>query len=87
MDPWDRRVIGDLLVKLREAQVGVIMMPILFSEPDRLGGDEQLANLLQGSFVVIAQVGTSQTNKNSVIHVVLQKLVIHYHGYLNGMVC
>ena len=64
--PWDRRVIGDLLVKLREAQVGVIMMPILFSEPDRLGGDEQLANLLQGSFVVIAQVGTSQTNKNSV---------------------
>ena len=62
--PWDRRVIGDLLVKLKEAQVGVIMI-ILFSESDRLGGDEQLANLLQGSFVVIAQVGTSQTNKNS----------------------
>ena len=50
MVPWDRRVIGDLLVKLEEAQVGVIMMPILFSEPDELGGDEQLAKFITRFF-------------------------------------
>jgi len=42
------------------------MMPILFSEPDRLGGDEIFSQTLQGNFVVIAQVGTTQTNKNTV---------------------
>ena len=64
--PWKRDVLADLIVKLRQSGVGVIMMPILFSEPDRLGGDEVLAQTLQGNFVVIAQVGTTQTNKNTV---------------------
>ena len=30
--PWDRRILADLVLKLREAQVGIIVMPILFSE-------------------------------------------------------
>ena len=64
--PFNRQVISDLIIKLRQSGVGVIMMPILFSEPDRLGGDEVLAQTLQGNFVVIAQVGTTQTNKNTV---------------------
>ena len=64
--PWKRDVLADLIVKLRQSGVGVIMMPILFSEPDRLGGDEIFAQTLQGNFVVIAQVGTTQTNKNTV---------------------
>ena len=42
------------------------MIPILFSEEDRLGGDDILANTLIDNGVVIAQVGTSQINKNSV---------------------
>ena len=40
-------------------------MPILFSEEDRLGGDKQLAEVLQYG-VVISQVGTTQANKNAV---------------------
>ena len=64
--PFNREVIADLIIKLRESGVGVIMMPILFSEPDRLGGDEIFSQTLQGNFVVIAQVGTTQTNKNTV---------------------
>jgi len=64
--PWKRDVLADVIIKLRQSGVGVIMMPILFSEPDRLGGDEVLAQTLQGNFVVIAQVGTTQTNKNTV---------------------
>ena len=64
--PFNREVLADLIIKLRESGVGVIMMPILFSEPDRLGGDEIFSQTLQGNFVVIAQVGTTQTNKNTV---------------------
>src|SRR6056300_606201 len=64
--PWKRDVLADLIYKLRESGVGVIMMPILFSEPDRLGGDEVFAQSLSGMGVVIAQVGTTQTNKNTV---------------------
>ena len=64
--PFNRQVLADLIVRLRSSGVGVIMMPILFSEPDRLGGDEIFAQSLKGSFVVIAQVGTTQTNKNTV---------------------
>jgi len=64
--PWDRRVLADLVVKLREAQVGIIVMPILFSEYDRMGGDEKLVNTIHQMGVVIAQVGTTQINKNAV---------------------
>ena len=64
--PWDRRVLADLVVKLREAQVGIIVMPILFSEYDRMGGDEAFVNTIYQMGVVIAQVGTTQINKNAV---------------------
>ena len=64
--PWKRDIFADLIIKLREAGVGIIVMPILFSEPDRLGGDEAFTNVLPNMGVVVAQVGTNQTNKNSV---------------------
>lgn len=63
--PWKRDVLADVIIKLREAEVGVIVLPILFSEEDRLGGDNELAEVLQYG-VVISQVGTTQTNKNAV---------------------
>ena len=64
--PWKRDILADLIYKLRESGVGIIMMPILFSEPDRLGGDDAFAQSLTNMGVVIAQVGTTQTNKNTV---------------------
>ena len=35
--PWNRSVLGDIIGQLREAEVGIIVMPILFSEEDRFG--------------------------------------------------
>jgi adenylate cyclase len=64
--PWDRRILADLVLKLREAQVGIIVMPILFSEYDRMGGDETFINTINQMGVVVAQVGTTQINKNAV---------------------
>ena len=64
--PWNRSVLADTIGKLREAGAGVIVLPILFSEQDRLGGDEALIAQLINNGVVIAQVGTTQANKNAV---------------------
>ena len=38
---------------------------MLFSEPDRLGGDLDLTNVLEYG-IVISQIGTNQINKNGV---------------------
>jgi len=64
--PWNRSILADTIGKLREAGAGVIVLPILFSEQDRLGGDDALIAQLMNNGVVIAQVGTTQANKNAV---------------------
>jgi len=64
--PWKRDVLADIIWKLREAGAGIIVMPIIMSEPDRLGGDIELAEALAGNGVVIAQTGSTQANRNSV---------------------
>ena len=64
--PWKRDVLADIIWKLREAGAGIIVVPIIMSEPDRLGGDVELAEALAGNGVVIAQTGTTQVNRNSV---------------------
>ena len=57
--PWPRDVLADLIVNLRQAQTGIIVMPILFSERDRFGGDMDFCETLTYG-TVIAQVGTVQ---------------------------
>ena len=57
--PWPRDKIADLIVSLRQAETGIIVMPILFTEPDRFGGDWEFCEKL-GYGTVIAQVGTVQ---------------------------
>jgi adenylate cyclase len=64
--PWKRDVLADIIWKLREAGAGIIVLPVLFSEYDRLGGDQELLDAMAGNGVVIAQVGSFDTNKNGV---------------------
>jgi adenylate cyclase len=65
--PWKRDVLADIVWKLREAGAGIIVIPVLMSEPDRLGGDLELAEALAGNGVVIAQTGTtSDVSRNAV---------------------
>ena len=40
--PWRRSVLADVIWKLREAGAGIIVLPVLFTEEDRLGGDMDL---------------------------------------------
>jgi adenylate cyclase len=51
---------------VRENGAGIIVMPILFSEPDSHGMDMEFIQNIAGNGVIIAQVGTTQTNKNAV---------------------
>ena len=64
--PWKRTVLADLIVNLRLSGANVIVLPILFSEKDRLLGDHDLAYTIRDNGVVIAQVGSNQINKNGV---------------------
>ena len=57
--PWDRDTLANLILQLRNAETGIIVMPILFSEEDRFGSDDVFCETL-GYGVVIAQVGTAQ---------------------------
>jgi adenylate cyclase len=61
--PFDRRDIASVIKKLRENGAGVIVAPILFSEKDRAGGDDELSKTIIDNGVVIAQSTTSQTIK------------------------
>ena len=57
--PWKRDILAQLIFDLRNAETGIIVMPILFSEEDRMGGDDIFCEALSYS-TVIAQVGTAQ---------------------------
>ena len=57
--PWDRDVLANLILQLRNAETGIIVMPILFSEEDRFGSDEVFCETLTYG-TVIAQTGTAQ---------------------------
>ena len=56
--PFDRRDVARTITRLKENGAAVIAMPILFSEKDRAGGDNDLSKVLDG--VVIAQTPTTQ---------------------------
>ena len=62
--PWNREVLAETIIKLRSQGAGVIVMPILFSEEDRMGGDGILSMTMNGNFVVISQSGSHQTTQN-----------------------
>ena len=64
--PWSRETIADIVWQLREAGAGVIVIPVLFSETDRLGGDEYFRETLENNGVVIAQTGITGANQNAV---------------------
>jgi len=64
--PWPRDYLADVINHLRSQGAGLIIMPILFSEEDRAGKDDVLVQALKGNGIIIAQTGTTQTNKNAV---------------------
>jgi adenylate cyclase len=61
--PFDRRDISSTIIKLRENGAGPIVMPILFSEKDRAGGDKKLSDTIKDNGIIISQTPTTQDRK------------------------
>ncbi len=61
--PWNRRVLGDIIRKVADAGADTIVVPVLMSERDRLGGDTYLADTIRNRNVVIAQTPTTQNRQ------------------------
>lgn len=61
--PWDRRELAHIVARLRELKAAVVVMPILMTEKDRLGGDDALSKELAKTPSVIAQAPTNQNKK------------------------
>ena len=61
--PYDRKDLAGIIDKLRANGAGIIVIPAVFSEPDRAKGDDDFAKKLKSNGVVIAQSVTTQTKK------------------------
>ena len=42
--PWNRETLSKEIIRLYEAGAGMVVLPILFAQPDRFGGDDSLAD-------------------------------------------
>ena len=85
--PWDRDVLANLILQLRNAETGIIVMPILFSEEDRFGSDEVFCETLTYG-TVIAQTGTAQKRTSNPVPRGVAKIgdPLPYLFEWNGMV-
>ena len=53
--PWKRDLIAQGIVKAFESGAQLVVVPILFAEPDRLGGDGELIDVMSQVPVIIGQ--------------------------------
>ena len=85
--PWDRDVLANLILQLRNAETGIIVMPILFSEEDRFGSDDVFCETLTYG-TVIAQTGTAQKRTSNPVPRGVAKIgdPLPYLYEWNGMV-
>jgi len=61
--PLPRQELARFVELLRYWQAGAIVFPVLFSEPDRSGGDKEFADKLASGGTVIAQVPSNKADK------------------------
>lgn len=61
--PWDRRDLGRAIGRIQELGASAIVVPVIMSERDRLGGDKDLAGVLSRTNSIIAQAPTTQNKK------------------------
>ena len=58
--PWNRELIAQGVVKAFDSGAQLVVIPILFAEPDRLGGDEQLVDVISQVPVIIGQSASTK---------------------------
>jgi len=58
--PWKRDLIAQGIVKAFESGAQLVVIPVLFAEPDRLGGDEELVDVISQVPVIIGQSASTK---------------------------
>jgi len=64
--PWPREIMQEELIKLFQSGAGMVVMPILFSQPDRGGKDLDFAKSIVALPVVIGQIPANEAKGNPV---------------------
>ena len=64
--PWDRKTLSNEIIRLYESGAGMVVLPILFAQPDRFGGDDTLADVLNQTPTIIGQIPTIQEDNSGV---------------------
>ena len=64
--PWDRKTLSNEIIRLYESGDGMVVLPILFAQPDRFGGDDVLADVLSQTPTIIGQIPTIQEDNSGV---------------------
>jgi adenylate cyclase len=61
--PWPRKDLARAIDRIQELGASAVVVPVIMSEADRLGGDKDLVNTLAHTNSVIAQAPTTQNKK------------------------
>jgi adenylate cyclase len=58
--PWNREVLAEGIKKAFEGEAAVVVLPIIYAEPDRLGGDQIFIDTLQKVPVITSQSASTK---------------------------
>jgi adenylate cyclase len=64
--PWPRDILAQQVAKVFEAGASLVVLPVLFSQPDRFGMDDAFVDLLHQAPVVIGQIPADELQGNPV---------------------
>ena len=65
--PWDRETLGKEIIKLYEAGAGLVVVPILFADPDRGGKDKFFADIHENTPTNIGQIPSNDNSNSGVV--------------------
>ena len=65
--PWDRNRVANQIIKLYQAGASIVVVPILFADPDRFGKDDALARVLRKTPTIIGQIPSNDKSNSGVV--------------------
>ena len=65
--PWDRNKVANKIIELYQAGASIVVVPILFADPDRFGKDDALARILKKTPTVIGQIPSNDKSNTGVV--------------------
>ncbi len=65
--PWDRNTLSNEIIRLYQKGAGMVVLPMLFADPDRNGKDEIFARTLKSTPTIIGQIPTNDNSDSGVV--------------------